>query len=241
MLAQRMRTASVITITGLPGSGSELVGKEIARLTGHLLIDDEIPKAMCQRLKRSIGEIKSLESSYQSWWGRLFRASMYSWGRYASHDSGFDLGGGWPPYYDHALDDYLTKEQYLNALKGVIRGLARQGNVMLHGQGSHLYIPTEITALHLLVTVSPELRKQKVADDHGLNLKNAEKWLKRVDKATASMFKHLLGTDLLDESQYGLVLDLDEMSYEQAALVAVTYAESVSLHDQEEELVPITV
>ncbi len=231
----------MITITGLPGSGSELVGKEIARLTGYRFADDEIPKEMCQRLKRSIGEIKSLESSYQSWWSRFLRASMFSWERYASHDSGFDLGGGWPPYYSHALDDYLTKDQYLKALKGVLRGLARQGNVVLHGQGSHLYIPSETTALHVFVAVSSELRKQKVATDHGLSLKNAEKWLKRADKATDSLFKHLLGTDVSDRSNYGLVLDLEEMSYEQAALKAVRHTESMSLHDQEEEAAPISV
>lgn len=175
MLAQRMRASSVITITGLPGSGSELVGKEIARLTGYSFADDEIPKAMCQRLKCSIGEIKSLESSYQSWWGRLFKASTHSWERYGSHDSGFELGGGWPPYCGLDLDDYLTKEQYLKGLKGVIRGLARQGDVVLHGQGSHLYTQSDITALHVFVTVSPELRKQKVAADHRLSLKNAAK------------------------------------------------------------------
>ena len=175
MLAQRMRASSVITITGLPGSGSELVGKEIARLTGYSFADDEIPKAKCQRLKCSIGEIKSLESSYQSWWGRLFKASTHSWERYGSHDSGFELGGGWPPYCGLDLDVYLTKEQYVKGLKGVIRGLARQGDVVLHGQGSHLYTQSDITALHVFVTVSPELRKQKVAADHRLSLKNAAK------------------------------------------------------------------
>ena len=240
MVAQRVITSSVITITGLPGSGSELVGKEIARLTGRILIDDEIPKAMCQRLKRSIGEIKWLESNYQSWWSRLFRASIY-WGCYGSHDSGFDLGGGWPPHYGHALDDYLTKDQYLRALKGVIKGLARQGNVVLCGQGSHLYIPSEITALHLFVAVFPELRKQKVAADHRLSLKNAEKWLKRADRAVVSMFKHLHGTDISERSKYSLVLDLEEQSYEQAALLAVQQTESMSLHDHGKELVPISV
>ncbi len=241
MLAQLIRTKSVITITGLPGSGSALIGKEIARLTGFSFADDEIPKAMCQRLKCSSGEIKSLESSYQSWWGRLIKASTHSWERYGSHDSGFELGGGWPPYCGVDLDDYLTKEQYLKGLKGVIKGLARQGDVVLHGQGSHLYIQSDITALHVFVTVSPELRKQKVAADHRLSLKNAEKWLKRADRATVSMFKHLLGTEILDRSRYDLVLDLDELSFEQAALMAAQQTESMNLHDQEEELTPISV
>lgn len=236
MLARRMRTSSVITITGLPGSGSELVGNEIARLTGYSFADDEIPKAMCQRLKCSIGEIKSLESGYQSWWGRLIRASMYWGGRYAPYDSGFDLGGGWPQYHGDALDDYLTKEQYLKGLKGVIKGLARQGDVVLHGQGSHLYIQSDITALHVFVTASPELRKQKVAADHRMSLKNAEKWLKRADRATVSMFKYLLGTEIFERSKYDLVLDLGELSYRQAALLAIKQMESVSLNDQEEEL-----
>ena len=157
MLAQQTRAISVVTITGLPGSGSELVGKGIARLKGYRFADDEIPKQMCQRLKRSIGEIKSLESSYQSWWRRLLIATTHSWERYGSHHSGFELGGGWPQYYGHVLDDYLTKEQYLKALRGVVKGLARQGKIVLHGHGSHLYVPSEIAAIHVFVIGSPEL------------------------------------------------------------------------------------
>lgn len=65
--------------------------------------------------------------------------------------------------------------------------------------------------------------------------------VKQADRATVSMFKHLLGTEIFDRSKYDLVLDLGELSYRQAALLAIKKIESMSLHDQEEELAPISV
>ena len=55
------------------------------------------------------------------------------------------------------------------------------------------------------------------------------------------MFKHLLGTEIFDRSKYDLVLDLGELSYRQAELLAIKKIESMSLRDQEEELAPISV
>ena len=52
-------SAPVVTITGLPGCGAESIGTEIARMTGRRFIDDEILQRMCQRLKRSMGELET--------------------------------------------------------------------------------------------------------------------------------------------------------------------------------------
>ncbi|MFQ5934620.1 MAG: hypothetical protein ACE5KI_08270 [Dehalococcoidia bacterium] len=43
----RLGSAPVVTITGLPGSGSEVVGMEIARSTGGRFADEEITRRMC--------------------------------------------------------------------------------------------------------------------------------------------------------------------------------------------------
>ena len=63
--------APVVTITGLPGCGAESIGKEIARMTGWRFVDDKIPQRMCQRLKRSMGELERIESVSRSWWRRV--------------------------------------------------------------------------------------------------------------------------------------------------------------------------
>ena len=83
----RHGSAPVVTITGLPGSGSEVVGMEIARTTGGRLVDDEeITRRMCQRLGRTVGELKAFEASCRSVWSRMLRALLAPWERYGVYD-----------------------------------------------------------------------------------------------------------------------------------------------------------
>ena len=163
MLSDITKTMSVFTVAGLSGSGSEVVGREIARLTGGRFVDDEIDKRLCQRLKRSIGEIKAFESKHRSFWSRIVGAFQTSWIQYGGYDTNLEWGAGWPPYHEYDLDPYITIGEYLGGLKAVIRELVQEGNVVLHGHGSHLFIPSSVPCRRVLVTVPQELRKQKVA------------------------------------------------------------------------------
>ena len=122
------------------------------------------------------------------------------------------------------MDDYLNEEQYLKALKGVIRKQARNGSTVFNGHGSHLFIPSETPALHILVTVSKQLRIQRAEVQQGLSRRSARKWLKRADSTEVSKFKYLLGCNLLDQSQYDLVLNMDELTYEKAAQLAIMHS-----------------
>ena len=65
--------------------------------------------------------------------------------------------------------------------------------------------------------------------------------LKQADKAMISVFKHLLGIDILDQSQYDLMLDLEEMSYEGAALSVVRHMESLGLYDRDKDPASLSV
>lgn len=228
----------VITITGLPECGSDVVGREVAGLTQSKFVDDEILEEMSLRLRRSVGEIRALELSYRSWWSRTLRASVNSWERYAWHDSGFEMGGDWFGGLDHGQDDYLTEYQYQRALKGVIRKLAREGKVVMHGHGSHLFVPSDVRVLRVLVTATEGLRAQRAEVQQGLSHRHARKWLKRADRAAVSMFQHLLENELLDESQYDLVLNLEDMSYEMAAQQVITTLGFTSRQGGFRELLP---
>ena len=160
------------------------------------------------------------------------------WAFLVSYERIAPFGHGYDGFHTPAIFEYddlmpsLTKEEYLKCLKKVISKLAREGNVVMHGRGSHEFTPYDLPSHHVFVTASYGLRKQRVAAERGMSLEDAGMWLNRADKAMVSVFKHLLGTDLLDHAAYDLELDLDNMSYEKAARTIFKSIESASLNDQ---------
>lgn len=202
-------TKRVVTVTGLPGAGAEAVGREVTRLVGSRFVGDEIRENLCRRLRRSPGELEWFEASSRSFWGRALRAmvlptdwSAFFDNRYQWSRPGYEAG------YD-ALDNQLTKKEYVRGLSAVIRSLAAEGNVVLNGQGSHLFVPRAPGTLSVFVSASPETRRQLIAEEMGLGTDEADKWLNQIDLDEVANYKHLLGADLLDMGQYDLTLNLD--------------------------------
>ena len=211
----------VITVAGLPGSGAEAVGLEIARITGSRFVDDEIPRRMGKRLRRSVGELESLESSHSSLWRRMVRAFEASSASEGVHGREFGYVGWWGPEDYHDSRGYITAEEYIRGLKGVITELVREGSVVLNGNGVHLFVPPHIPSLRLLVTAPEESRRRRVAVEQGLDAKEAKRQLKRSDRDALTVARNLFGADLLDVSSYDLVLSLGRMSVEDAAGMVV--------------------
>ena len=223
----------VVTITGLPGCGSESIGKEIARMTGRRFIDDEIPQRMCQRLKRSMGELKMIESIFRSWWRRVLWAYLVSYEQTGAYGGRYEEFFAWSSFDYYAPPPSLTKEPYLEGLKSVVSELAQKGDVVLHGRGSHLFVPSNVPPLHVFVTASEELRQQRIAAEQGLSLKDAKQQLKRADRDRLAIYRNLFGSDLLDMQLYDLTLHLERLSVESAARMVVRMAEATSLRKQD--------
>ena len=211
-------SGTVVTITGLPASGSEIVGAEIARLTGLRLAGAEIPERMCRRLNCTTGELVAIEAMCQSFWARLLaNVSAGPW-----DDAGFFYRGQyWFPTYYSEVPNTVTKEQYLEALRGVIEGLCLEGDVVIHGYSAHLFVPSRVSALSVFVTAPDELRQQRIVTDWELDTESAEKWLKRADKGALALSKNLFGADFVDPRQYDMNLNLGRWSYAAAAEAAV--------------------
>ena len=207
----------VVTITGLPGSGSEAIGSEIAQIAGIRFIDDEIPEEMCRRLRCSISELEAFETNCGSRFGRFLNTFQSPWERYMAYEGLYDGFGHGHPFDFYEQPEYVTKERYLEALKGAITRFARERGVVLHGRGSHLFVPADISAIHVFVSVSSSLRLQRIATERGLSPEKAAKWLRKAERDELAVFKHGVGADPLDVTRYDLILNAERLSFGRAA------------------------
>ena len=224
----------VVTVTGLAGSRSEEVGMEVARLMGGRFVDSEMDDRVSQRLRCSLGELESLEASYLSFWTRLARAIIIPMEWSAANDVGYYQFRPEPTIDYELQEHHITKKQYLQGLSGVVRRVSMERNVVLHGRGSHLFVPLEVGGLNVMLSASSESRQRRIAAEQGLDAEEARRWLERSDRDTLSVFKHLHGADLLDTRAYHLIVNMDPVSPEAAAQMVVG-----ALRTAAPEMVPV--
>ena len=213
--------APIVTIAGLPGSGAKESGAYIARRMGSRFIDVEGSRHLSERLQCSVGELEAFETSFRSLWGRMLRALVVPM-HWSPHD---DPNFGW---FDptskleiYEPSDYITKARYLQELQRIVRKYAAEGNVVLYGHGSHVFVPRSSRGLSVYVSPSREWREKAIAEERGLSLEEAARWLKRADREALSVAKHLFDVDLLNTGLYDLSLNPERVAVETAAQAVV--------------------
>lgn len=233
--------APIVTITGVPGSGSEHVAGETARLLRADRLDADLTQRLAEQLNRTSGEIESLEASYSSFWARILRTSLEPWERYGVMEASPEMFGPIPIVSDsYDLPDYLTKGEYLNGLGEVYSSAPRERSLVIHGRGAVALAPRNRPGFHVMVVMSLAGRIRKAQFEGGLSEVQARRMLRRADREFKSVYRSLYGVDPTDPSRYDVVVNMDRLPVESAArLVSGAVPRSVRAHRQRQpELQP---
>lgn len=220
--AQRERELTpIVTITGLPGSRSDLLGREVARLLDSQFMDDEIRSQLADRMQCSIAEITAFENSYKSFWMRLLGSIVVPTELSAAYESGYYAYGTGRAYqHDQLLTEPITKQQYVQKLQRIVRRHGTEGNAVLHGHGCHLFIPPHSDGLAVFVSSSAESRATQLAQD-GEAPEDSRKRLEHADQERREVFNRLFGCAIDDASKFDITVNLDRMTIPTAAKLIV--------------------
>ena len=119
---------------------------------------------------------------------------------------------------------------YLERLYSVLYELARQGDAVFLGRGSHLLLRDFPCALHVWVTASPETRIRTLLNQ-GWTREAAARALKRSDDERSALVKFAFGVDWEDPARYDLVLNMDKLSVPVAVSTVLHVVRSPVLSD----------
>jgi cytidylate kinase len=209
----------VVTVTGLPGSGSQHVAVEVARALNVELADDAITSDLCRMLKRTVGEFRALESSYRSTWSRVLRALLAPWEHYGVYDTGGDWLGPFPPPYYADPTGYLTKKEYTDGLRAVISTISSRHGVVIHGRASNVLLPKSRTALRVFTDVALASRMSEMRREHQIGSRSVRAVLRQADREFRAVHRGLFDMDPLDPTQYDVSLNMDRLSAAEAARI----------------------
>ena len=218
---KEMEIAPVVAVAGLPGSESHALAQEIARLLDSECIGDEIKDLLSERLQCSRAELESFETSHKSFWMRLLASIVVPTEVTTAYESGYHAYVPSRPYeYDELLHEPLSKQQYVKKLRRIVRRRAAEGNAVLHGNGSHLFLPEQVDGLTVFVSASTESRAVRVAQ-YGDTSEASHKRLDRADREQREIFRRLFDCEIDDSSKFDITVNLDRMTIADAAEVIV--------------------
>jgi RimJ/RimL family protein N-acetyltransferase/cytidylate kinase len=226
----RRKWAPIAIVSGLPGSGSKEIARDIARMLGSRFVDEEITTELCSRLRCSQGELESLEDSFRSTWGRWLRrlAAPMHWS--AGTELGFDVYAAVSrlDYYEPV--ELISKDNYLRELRSVVRRIAAKGNAVIHGRGAHLLVSEAARSVSVFVAASKEWRLANLARGESLTGDEACKALKRADRDTLAACRYLFDVDFENSGLYDLSINPERVPTTMAAQT-VAGALGISIDD----------
>jgi len=99
----------------------------------------------------------------------------------------------------------------LDRLNSIVYELAKKGNAVFLGRGSHILLKSFSCALHIRVTASIERRVQNLIE-RGFHREGALKAIEKSDHERGSFIKFAFGVDWENPDLYDLVLNMDKLS-----------------------------
>ena len=151
-------------------------------------------------------------------------------------DSIRQVDGKTPPLLQRIFSD--RPAIYLERLYSVIYELAKQGDAVFLGRGSHLLLRDFPCALHVWVTASPEHRIRTLLEQ-GFTREAAARAIKRSDDERSAILKFAFGVDWEDPTRYDLVLNMDKLRVDLAVRTVVQMVRSPDISEASAEALRI--
>jgi cytidylate kinase len=113
----------------------------------------------------------------------------------------------------------------LDRINSVVYELAREGDAVFLGRGSHILLKSFQCALQIRVTASPEKRIENLVK-RGFQQESAARAIERSDHERGSFIKFAFGEDWENPELYDIVLNMDKLSIDLAVNTVLNLARS---------------
>jgi len=198
----------VITINRSYGSGGRKMGRLLAKELGFEYYDREILRiasdesGISEELFSQVDEIKRMP---------LLRIAREAY-----------TGEVIPP----DSDDFISNENLFRYQAKIIRELASTRNCVIVGRCANFILRGWENVLNVFVTAPVVDCVRRVMETDGLNLEEAEKRIKKIDKRRAEYYKYFTGRLWHDAALYDLCLNTGHMDERKCVEIVRAYMEA---------------
>jgi hypothetical protein len=119
-----------------------------------------------------------------------------------------------PSFSDHF---HYGRERYVAFFQAALMDVLQRDNVVYHGLAGHFFIQGISHGLKVRIITRLEERVRVLNERENLGARNAAKLIKNEDRERKKWSRHLYGIDTWDPSLYDMVLNIHDLSVEEAA------------------------
>lgn len=207
----------VISINRELGSGGRTVGEKLARRLGVVFYDKALIKALTKHYNLTVEEIERLKGQNTSWWTDLARHII--------------------PFYDAAKSEYyhitsndmtdkpLTTEEMFKVETRVLKDIANNESCVVAGRSGFFIFRNIPNHLSVLIQAPMKNRIERVMKKQEKNATDAQKLIEQVDRMRENYIKRYTGTSRYDTRNYDLVINMEDLTEDEAVDIIMGYIE----------------
>jgi len=195
----------VITIARSYGSGGRRMGKLLAQELGYEYYDREILRIASDESGISEEIFRKADENQRMPLFRLAR-ELYN-GEVIPPDS----------------DDFISNENLFRYQAKIIRELAATRNCVIVGRCANVILRDRENVINVFVSAPMVDCVRRVMQTEGLDLEEAEKKIRKIDKRRSDYYKYFTGRQWRDASLYDLCLNTGDMSEQKCVNLVRAY------------------
>lgn len=196
----------VITIARGFGSGGKTIGKMLSESLGVPYYDKDLIKLASE--ESGINEALFGKSDEKVKGGLFSKTKIYS-GEIAAPDSA----------------DFVSEENLFSYQAKIIKGLADKGSCIIVGRCADFILKDRENVIKTFIWADKETCIKNAKIVCGLDEKEAEKQIERIDKERSAYYKAHTGSNWDNVRNYDLCLDTSRLSFEKCVEIIKTYIE----------------
>lgn len=232
----------VVTISGQIGSAAREVGRAAAQRMQIDYVDQEILVEAARELGVPMESVVSHDERTAGLGERLANMFRRFMERSAAAGAGDPLWGTAGldlvlsrTYGEAAGDEGLPEvsdDRYIETLTAIVKGIAKQDNVLIIGRGSQVILKDWPGALHVLLAAPLDRRVAFIVERDGMSQEDASKRIHEGDKGRVSFHQKFFKINVDDPAHYHFAINTGRYSIDEAAELIAAAAQRVTAKAQ---------
>lgn len=200
----------VITINRELGSGGRTIGRKLAERLHVKYYDKALVKELTRKFDISVEKLEEVKGSKFNWWNELKQC-------YHILYSGQE--------HMHEVQNIATTYNIFKVESQFLAKLAEEESCVIAGRSGFYIFRNHPNALRVLIQSTPEKRVERVMAKQGLSEQEAKAAIAKVDEMRERYTQEFSGTSRYDTRNYDLVVNVANLSEDEAVDFILDYIE----------------
>lgn len=216
----KFKESFVITISREVGTGGRTIGRKLAERMDINFYDKELIHVLMKRFNLNAETIEQIKGEKKSWLSDFIRfvSPMPAASAILESDAKF----GKESYSEVTSDDIYKAEAE------ILRALADEGACVIAGRSGFHILKDHPNEKSIFITASKPNRIKRIIARQGVTEEEAVDILERVDESRENYIKRFTGNSRYDARNYDLVMNVGDMSDEDAVACILKFIKYAS-------------